>query len=548
MASSTPIQSDAAKAAPAEQAPSAKSIAPDRVKAGAPAPRRNVRLAWLVLVGLLLLALPALLFDVQQPAVWTEREAKSIAIASETLQRKTPMAEVETSLDDWTPVYQGVTRWDLPPGGVWLQQVMYLGVSPDEQQAVDSIATLSENPQAIVTRSRLGSVLMALLFVAGVYWAGHSIGGTLTAAISALVGMTLPLVVGLGRVATPEIAALAWSTLSIAAALWAMRPLRSSPALWRQLIGWVVSGIGLGLAILTAGPTIAAPTALCTLAIAMVCPRRVGHVMGMLSSFAIATLLITPWALHVHDHNPDIWRLWLNQFNPIDTQTPWLAMLQRAGIRLGLAAAAAGLWVIWLIPALIQPFSSSTGSARRKMLLGWVWLIVAATLLALRPQGDLVGGLLLVLAPLAVAIGLVTQQFHDRAAEGRYARLWGLGRWVACAAALILSLALPALGYTINHHPDLVGWLAQTDPALLQDTHLSYYASAAAALLLTTVLATRFAAAHHPAQTIAALACWLIIAYAMAAFPIARGPLMSKPAQPPPAALPLNPAATSFSP
>lgn len=498
-------------------------------KTTAPKPRRDVGLAWLVVLGLVVLAAVPLGIEIHRPAVWTPEEALSIAISSETLKRKDPISDADTSLQSWTPVYQGISRWDLPPAGTWLHQVAYMGHPVDA-----NLPPTSRPDWALVTRGRIASAVMALVFVAGVFWAGHCIGGVTTGAVSALVAMTMPLVIGFGRHATPDSAALAWSTLSIAGALWAMRPLRASPSLGRQLVGWLVSGAALGLAALTAGPTALPATLLCTIALAMVCPRRVGHVMGILASSAVAALMLTPWVLHVLDHDANIYRAWMDELTPGAPGEGLASIFQRAGWRLSLAAALCGLWLIWLIPAVTQPFSTSTGKARRKMLLGWVWLVTAALLLAFAPGKADLAGLLLAAAPASVAIGLVVQQFHDLSAEARHARLWLICRWVTCAIMAALSIAVPATAFLTHAQPELVAWLPRLEQDLLRPMHWSFYAGTAVALTLASVLAFRFAIANHPGRTTACLALWMIILFSTAAIPASRGELLNTPANPPP--------------
>lgn len=501
---------------------------PERfAKTTAPKPRRDVGLAWLVLLGLLLVAAVPLLIELNQPGLWSQEEALTFAISSETHTRKTPITDAQTSLDAWTPVYQGSSRWDLSPGGVWLQQIMYTGL------AADNAADDAQRQQRMLRRARLGSVLMALLFVAAVFWSGHSIGGVSTGALSAMVAMTLPLVVGFGRHATADSAALAWSTLSIAGALWAMRPLRASPGLLRQLVGWVVCGAGLGLATLTDGPRAVPTTLLCTIVLAMLCPRRIGHIMGLLASTAVAALILTPWALHVHDHDANVWQLWINELTPDIAQVGFVDALERAGWRLSMAATLSGLWLVWLIPAVAQPFSTSTGKARRKLLLGWAWLVTAALLVALAPGESRLATLLITVAPASLAIGLVIQQFHDLSAEGRHARLWLVSRWIAGGMMLLLALGLPTLAYLSSFKPELLEMLPELRRPLLMPMDWMFYAGSAIALLLASGLSIRFALGHHPGRTVACLALWLLIAYTMGALTMARGPLLSTPVAPP---------------
>lgn len=502
----------------------------DRVptKTTAPKPRHDVPLAWLSLIGLLILAALPLSIDLMTPSIWSEREALSVAISSETTERKAPIAEARTSFDAWTPVYQGESRWDLPPGETWLHMVVYLGLS-DDTQTGDPFTDVQW-----VKRARLGSMAMALMLIAAVFWAGYSIAGLPAGAISALIAMTMPLVLGFGRHANPYMVAAAWSALSLAGALWAMRPHRTAPSLVRQFVGWIVCGTGLGLATLAIGPAAIPNTLLCTIVLAMCCPRRIGHVMGLLASTALAALMLMPWAMHVHSHDPDLWQQWLNQIKPDLFDLGLEQALPRAGWRITRAAALSGLWLLWLIPALTQPFSASTGPARRKLLIGWGWLITALLLIAFAPGETKYASLLTTVAPASVAAALIIQHFRDRSAEGRHARLWLIGRWLTGGSMLVLGIALPLFGYLIAHRPDWVQWLPDTVHYWpLAGMHWSFYAGVATALLLVSALALRFAASNHPGRTIACLAAWSLIFLGLAAIPISRSDQLNTPHAPP---------------
>ena len=199
---------------------------------------------------------------------------------------------------------------------------------------------------------------------------------------------------------------------------------------------------------------------------------------------------------------------------------------------MSLAATLAGIWLIWLIPAVTQPFSTSTGAARRRLLLGWTWLVTAAGLVALAPGPTSLATTLTVVAPASVCIGLIIQQFHDLSAEGRHARLWLVCRWITIAFMGLLGIGLPLLGYLIGIRSELVQMLPDLRSPLLLAMHWSYYAGTAAALLLATGLAVRFALGHHPGRTVACLALWLLTLFTLAAIPLARGSLLSIPAAP----------------
>lgn len=531
------LQQPAAKSASSRDEQT--SPTPEKVervgKTIAPKPRHDVGLAWLVLVGLLSLTALPLLIDLQTPGVWTQTEAKSVAMSSETRQRQAPITDVETSLQSWTPIYQGESRWDQPPGTTWLHLLTYIGVQADSP-GVD----IPTSPKW-VSRARLGSVFMALIFIGAVFWAGYSIGGLMTGSISAMVAMTMPLVLVFGRHANPSIVAAAWSALSIAGALWAMRPLRTSPSLIRQLVGWMTCGVGLGLATLTLGPIAIPGTLLCTIVLAMICPRRIGHIMGLIASTVMAALILMPWAMHVHGHDPDVYQQWLNQLKPDWVQIGFAQLFTRAGWRLVLIALFSGLWLIWLIPALTQPFSTSTGQARRKLMLGWGWLVASLLLVAFAPGETAIPSLLIAIAPASVAVGLIMQQFHDLSAEGRHARFWHVGKWLTAGSTLTLAIALPLLGYLLTHQPDTVQWLPDFERSLFAKMNWTFYAGAGIAMLLASILATRFAIHNHPGRLCASLAVWLLILFGLSAIPMSRSEQLNTTSEPPQAALHSNP-------
>ena len=103
--------------------------------------------------------------------------------------------------------------------------------------------------------------------------------------LSMLVFAANPVFIYYARTATPAMIQAGWGMLAIATSLWAIRPLRPMPSTERQFIGWIICGIALGAATLTAGPitlaTIVAPIFL----LILLCPDRVSHLIGLLASF-----------------------------------------------------------------------------------------------------------------------------------------------------------------------------------------------------------------------------------------------------------------------
>src|SRR5690606_24382401 len=142
---------------------------------------------------------------------------------------------------------------------------------------------------------RVLSCLLFLLTVTCVYWAGHCIGGYRTALFAGLLASVNPLLIYHGRLATPAIAVIAMMMLAIAAALWAIRPLRAAPSVTRQGIGWGICGLAMGAAAFIAGLG-TMPVMACTiLLILLLCPSRVSHLMGLIAAMLISALMIVSW-------------------------------------------------------------------------------------------------------------------------------------------------------------------------------------------------------------------------------------------------------------
>ena len=107
----------------------------------------------------------------------------------------------------------------------------------------------------------------------------------------------------------------------MAAALWAMRPLRRNPHLVRQFLGWLICGVAFGCAALTSGPAALPVVILPVIAIAAMCPHRVGHALGIVAAIAVAALLVAPWTIYVHEAAPEGWQNWLADMMPPTTES-----------------------------------------------------------------------------------------------------------------------------------------------------------------------------------------------------------------------------------
>ncbi|MEM1213419.1 MAG: hypothetical protein AAGI68_14120 [Planctomycetota bacterium] len=524
--------------------------------------QRRGWVAWVCLVGVLVVA------AVPMGVAWsvvegvTPVERAGWEMAAQTLERA---ERFEAAGDPWSlehvvPTRDGRAVLDTWPGVPWLKAwVLSLGA---EAGGAGPVGPEPIDEAEAVDRLRLVGVVAALLVVASAYWAGLSVGGLLTAGLSGLIAAAMPALVWRSVTVGPGVVVAAWVGLAVASALWASRPLRPTPALGRQALGWLLCGSALGAAVLSAGPRAALLVVVPLFLMIVLVPGRVGHMLGLLAALCVATLCVTPWALEVHQQDPLVWESWVSELRPEgwswvsdqlagllgteptgvaeDAQgTAWLAGW---GWRMGWAAVLLGLWVLWLPAGVAQAFSTSSSAkraaglndltervaplavARRRMLLGWLWTASTLTLVLGFPVGELaesrafgparegVVAVLPLVASMAVLLGATFRQFHDLSAEGRHARLWRWTRWGSSAGVVGLSVVLPLACW---RQDDLIAW-GWLDRPWVEPMHWAYAAGGGVAMLAVAVGAARFAQGHHPARAVGGWCLWVVMTSALA--------------------------------
>lgn len=482
-------------------------------------PRQRARLgAWVVMLVCLAAAAVPMLVDFQRPAVFHPAEARSLVTSWETWQRQAALGYEQWSLEaleSLIPAYNGQTQLDATPGTTWLHLVafQFLPTGPDRTPT-----------EWIVLAGRAVSVACGLLTVAAIFWIGICIGNLRTATLAALVCTANPLLLYYSRLAGPEMPQVALATLTIAAAVWAIRPLKMAGSRARQAVGWLLCGVCMGMAILTGGagtiPFMLAPIVF----IFTLYPNRVGHLMGLVAAVIVAALLTTPWALYTHEQDAATWQAWAQSLVPSYFHDPAL-LDDIATDRLWLLLLATLPWTAWLAAGLIQPFSTSSAGARLRMFLGWVWFVPVALLLLGAPGEGTPREMLIVLPAAALLVGQVVRQYSDLSDEGRHTRIWRLLRWPHCFAAMFASVAIPLVG-EFQGGMQRAGWLSGP---VSMEMPMGYWLGLGAALLGIVVLSMRFAERHHPGRSVACWAVWVIVAASVVAVPVARGPLGETP-------------------
>ena len=479
-------------------------------KRGVQPPRRerSTWLAWLSVVLCLSATSSVVLNRIGSGGSWSEQEAASIERLSATLAHQRAMDEA-WSAAAWTPVEGEALAYDQPPGVAWVQ---LLAARDLEAGAVDR--------GALRLRSRLASGVMLLLAVAGTFWAAHAIGGMLPATLAGLAAGSMPLWVMWGRSGEGVIVAAGWALLAIGAGMWATRPLRPPPSVPRQVLGWALCGAFLAVAVLCGGLRVLPPAVTPMVIVLAVAPHRVGHLLGLLAAVVVMGLALTPWALYVHEHDPEAWRTWWGALNPTQWERP-MDYGRLVGLRVGALAVLLLPWTGWVAAGLMQTFSTSTGGARLRMLIGWAWFVAVGAMMVASPGQRVFAPLALAAPAGAIVIGQLFRQFSDLASGGRFPRLWRWLRWphVGLLAALTLGLTGAAA-----FQRDLVGW-GWLERPWVAPMAWQYWAGTAVIGLGLLAWSGKTVFKHEPARSGVLWGVWGIVMSALLAGPIAQGPL-----------------------
>ena len=476
------------------------------------------------MVALGLGAVPLLMLLNRADVVSTD-EAESLAVSLETWQhfgrgegRVTPGAAAEpggahtTGMSGWqqllnrlTPRFAGEPRLDTPPGVTWTHLLAFGAIGLDTDRPP---------PDAVIAAGRFSSALLGLVTIAAVFWAGHSLGGNRTGRSAALAMIACPYFLWHARLATGAVHLAVWPALSFAAALWAIRPLRPAPSFLRQLVGWGVCGVAMGLGCLTAGSVALWILPVPVLLALVLSPRRISHALGLLAAVAIAGLLVVPWALVAHTHEPNLYELWLGRIDPARQWTQpdlWSA----ATVTRWLPAAILP-WTLWLVGAAVQPFSPSPGNHRRKTLICWFWLAVGCAVPWLTACDRMPDAVFTVLPAGALLVGYLFAQYSEAAAEARRIFSWSVLQWPFVLILGIVSLLLP-FGQTIQgalvHYELLDGTVVDgwSRPVLLAQS---------AVLLVILGFGARWVLKDYPTRALACWALWAATLFCFAIWPV----------------------------
>lgn len=472
---------------------------------------RDRPMAWLVLVALLLLGAIPIYSYLHGNGTLTERQSQTLKLAEETWHHRHMLYQGEVHLESLVPVSDAQPQLGRPPGDVWLYQLAFSGLDP-----------LTATQTDLIKQMRLLTAAFGLLTIAAVFWAGFSIGGLMTASYAGLIALSCPVFAWYARQGTAEVPLLGFQVLAVASAMWALRPLRPSPSVSRQAIGWAVCGLALGAAVLTGGLSVLPVVILPILVMSIMCPGRISHLLGLVASVCIAGLMVIPWAMYVHNLDTGIWEVWVTGLwpNPMHSFTALGESFYEHGL---LTLALVLPWTLWLLGSLAQPFSASSRGVRRRVFLGWAWLISVGLLAVagLTPSG--VSGMLIIIPPAALLIGQCLRLYSDRSAEGRHARVWRFTRWGHMVFFAVASVALPA---AMLFQDSLVQRGLFSGP-IVAPTPWYFWLGLGVSLMLITLLSMRFALRHYPGRATICWSIWSVVLVSVVLIPLSRGPMMN---------------------
>jgi len=510
-----------------------------------PPRRREAVWNWLGLLLCLTIASPAVLFELGQHEVLTPGCAESVLMARELAESFAPTWKVAgAGLEPLVPLLDGREALAQPPGTAWVFALTHAAIGWGEIDTGGGVD--ADSTRSWVMAARWSSAIAAMVLIASVYWAGMAVGGVKPALFSALIAAGNPLLAWEVRVADGSVIAAMWVALAVGASLWATRPLRPVAALPRQAIGWGVAGAALGMAVLTLGPSAWLAVVLPVLAVLIACPHRLSHGLGLLAAVLAAVLVVLPWIALVQEREPAMMNVWLSELNLAHVWVQPTRVFEQAAWRtVGLALIFLP-WLVWLVSAVLQPFSVSSQGVRQRMMLGWVWMFLSWFYVMLLPSNDtwltqamLSGGsvadgaaaglsrgfasgwhawtrgvwsgagseLLLVLPGAAVLVGQLFRRLTELAQDGRPARVWRWLRWPH--AGLILAMSLCAAVWVLGGGQALsldFGW-----GDVLQGVPLWVRALWVVALLLSAAVGFRLAWQHLPGRASVLWSVWVVV-------------------------------------
>ncbi|MEP0762465.1 MAG: hypothetical protein HRF48_06970, partial [Chloroflexota bacterium] len=172
------------------------------------------RSGWLIALSLalvLLACLPPMLVDLAKRDSTHTMENIALLSAQETWLRQQGYYDLPADPNAWVmPTRNGSPRVTKPPMLVWLNLLAWWDLDP-----------YTASVDLVTYRARLVAVGMALILIASTFWAGLTLADRRLAVLAALAAGSMWFLQRQGRTASYDIHLAAWSSLAMAAGLWA---------------------------------------------------------------------------------------------------------------------------------------------------------------------------------------------------------------------------------------------------------------------------------------------------------------------------------------
>lgn len=448
---------------------------------------------WFRLLIALLLSSPALFVVLDTPHSLERAELTHLHMAQETLSR------FETS-NTWSdlliPTYNATPQLDTPPMGIWMTMLGWIQYDVAKTE-----------PSTLLAHARYTAAFATLMTIIATYWAGMSLGGLRVALFAAITMGTTFLSIQLGRQAIMDNYLMMWSTIAIAAGLWAMRPLREINWFGRQITGWLICGFSTAAVVLTLSPFAVFFVVPPILAAIILTPHRtLGNIIGLIFAMLMGLLIAGPWFLFIIDRfEGSLYEVFAPKQFPSE-----LLVISSEHLKLLLLGVP---WIVWVIGGLFQPFMRAKDERRRQLLIAWFWFVLIFLFFSI-PAAQSPRYLLPIVPAGALMVGQLFA-WHESIARQRQLDA-GVDRlrvphW---AGMLLASMALPCIVIFQERLRAFGDRFEITDLSELHFfmRHWGVAAGIGGILVLTTLLGIRWHFAWKPARAFYATAIWMIIA------------------------------------
>ncbi|MCC6579737.1 MAG: hypothetical protein IT440_04795 [Phycisphaeraceae bacterium] len=349
----------------------------------------------------------------------------SLMSSQETWLRQWGWHDIPAEKDAWlVPSQNARPRYNKPPLVVWVNMLMWSDLTP-----------AGSTVEQLTFRSRLASATMGMVMLAGVFWIGLSLGNLRTAMLSTLVAGSIWFFQRQARNASYDVYLVAWATMAIAAALWAMRPWKASPSLVRTLGGWALAGVFLGLSILSKGALAIVITVIpLILMMAILRDRWKSAALGLAILILAAAAVAAPWYIHIEQTFPRSTQTLASEYGArrAEFQTPfyYLALV-----------ALVWPWSVYLIASLFHPFKLARGARGKQVFIAWAWFLFIFIFFSI--PGAKEQRYILPILPAAALMAVQVWQDHQKLEEtgghdpGMIALVWPHWLGMIAVAAMI---------------------------------------------------------------------------------------------------------------